>query len=257
MFGSIEEYGPFAVILGVVLIVVIALIVNMQNTVNKFIEQSLEEDKQYKQQIMDQNNAIVEQLLNTKQEILDSQRPTLNVKDLQSTFDKLNRSIKDYCRQCMDEIKAKRLGIYLFHNGTYSLTGIHFFKMSCICEKVAIGSGVRERAIEHSSIPINLFDDMITGLMNDGYYIINRPNSKEELESSNIKIFFSSSKIEFIYTVAIYDNDNNIIGFVLAEMMKDENLKDLADFQYKKIKELVAKITPVLLFSNYINIDQD
>ena len=112
----------------------------------------------------------------------------------------------------MDDIKAQRLGIYLFHDGTYSLNGIHFFKMSCICEKVVIGSGVRERAIEHSSIPINLFDSMIEGLMINGRYTMKRP-SDDELNVSNVKIFFSSSKTSFIHIEAIYDTDNNIIGW--------------------------------------------
>lgn len=256
VFGSIDEYGPFAVILGVVLFIIIILIQNMNNTVNKFTQQSIENDKQYKQMMIDQNKAILDQLSSTKKEIMDNQQPILNVEDLQTTFDKLNRSIKDYCRQCMDTIKAQRLGIYLFHNGTYSLNGIHFFKMSCICEKVVIGSGTRERAIEHSSIPINLFDDMIAGLIEDGSYLITRPEDQTKLEASNMKIFFSSSKIKFIHTVAIYDNDNNIIGFVLAEMAQDYSEESIK-FQRNTIKNLIDKITPVLLFSDYTEIEQD
>ena len=118
MFGSIDEYGPFAVILGVVLIIVIILVKNMNDTVNKFTQQSIENDKQYKQMIIDQNKSILDQLSNTKKEIMDNQQPDVNVEDLQTTFDKLNRSIKEYWRQCMDIIKAQRLGIYLIHNGT-------------------------------------------------------------------------------------------------------------------------------------------
>lgn len=254
IFGSIDEYGPFAVILGVVLFIVILVVKNMNDTVNKFTAQSIENDKQYKQLILDQNKAIIEQLAETKKEIieLENQKPALNVEDLQTTFDKINNSIKDYCRQCMDTIKAQRLGIYLFHNGTYSLNGLHFFKMSCICEKVAMGSGTRERSIEHSSIPINLFDDMISSLINNGNYVIKRPKNIDELESSNIKIFFSSPKIKFIHTVTIYDNNNNIIGFVLAEMAQDYS-NDLIDEQQIVIKDLINKITPVLLFSEYNN----
>lgn len=250
LFGSIDEYGPFAVILGVLLIIVIILIKSMNNTVNKFTQQSIENDKQYKQMMMDQNKAILDQLSDTKKEIMDNQQPILNVEDLQITFDKLNRSIKDYCRQCMDTIKAQRLGIYLFHNGTYSLNGIHFFKMSCICEKVVVGSGTRERAIEHASIPINLFDDMIAQLIEEGSYLIKRPEKPSDLETSNMKIFFSSSKIKFIHTIAIYDNNNNIIGFVLAEMAQDYS-EEMVNAQRISIKQLIDKITPVLIFSDY------
>lgn len=252
MFGTIDEYGPFTVILGVILIIVIILVRSINSSIKTFIQQSIENDKHYKQIMEEQNKAILEQLINNKQEIIEQQQqqPVANTYDLQATFDKINRTIKDHCRQCMDTIHAQRLGIYLFHNGTYSLNGIHFFKMSCICEKVVIGSGTRERAIEHSSIPINLFDAMIEGLMNNGYYTIVRPNNQADLEASNTKIFFSSAKIKFIHTVAIYDNNNSIIGFVLAEMMQEYS-EELVNEQHIVIKELIDKITPVLVFSEY------
>ena len=252
IFKAINEYGAFAVILGVVLIVIIFLVKNINDSINTFIKQSIKNEETYTEMMKEQNKAILEQFSNTKKEIMDVQRPILNVEDLQTTFNRINHTIKDYCRKCMDEIHAQRLGIYLFHNGTYSFNGIHFFKMSCICERVVIGSGTRERAIEHSSIPLNFFDDMIVGLIDNGYYTIIHPNDPAELEASNLKIFFSSSKIKFVHTVAIYDNDNNIIGFVLVEMMKDYT-DELIEEQQPIIEDLISKITPVLLFSEYTN----
>ena len=97
-----------------------------------------------------------------------------------------------------------------------------------------------------------MFDDIIRSLINNSNYVIKRPENIDELESSNIKIFFSSPKIKFIHTVTIYDNNNNIIGFVLAEMAQDYS-DDLIDEQQIVIKDLINKITPVLLFSEYNN----
>ena len=249
MAKSIYDYGPFAVILGVVLSIFLIIVKNMNDTLKRFTQQAMKNDEQYKEMILNQNKTMIEQLSNTKKEIIEHQANISPQADLQETFNKLNSSIKDYCKECMDDIKAQRLGIYLFHDGTYSLNGIHFFKMSCICEKVVIGSGVRERAIEHSSIPINLFDSMIEGLMINGRYTMKRP-SDDELNVYNVKIFFSSSKTSFIHIEAIYDTDNNIIGFVLAENMQEPN-DELLEIQHKNIKDLIKKITPVLSFSNF------
>ena len=85
--------------------------------------------------------------------------------------------------------------------------------------------------------------------MINGRYTMKRP-SDDELNVSNVKIFFSSSKTSFIHIEAIYDTDNNIIGFVLAENMQEPN-DELLEIQHKNIKDLIKKITPVLSFSNF------
>lgn len=248
-FESLQEYGAFTVILGVVLFIVVLAVINMNNTINKFVQQSIKNDESYRQIINDQNKAMIEQLNNTKKEIIEK---APFEKDLVRTFIKLNNSLKDYCKQAMDEVNAERLAVYLFHNGTYSTHGIHFFKMSCICEKVTIGSGVRERSIEHNNIPINLFDSMIESLINDGCYIIKK--SDENIEFKNHNIFFSANKIKFVQAITIFDNDNNIIGFVLAESSQEYSDK-LVEKQKAIIGKFISQVVPVLTYSEYTDMN--
>lgn len=168
-------------------------------------------------------------------------------KSLMNTFVKLRTATKENCVATMNQIAASRIAIYLFHNGTHSSHGVNFFKMSCICEKVAIGSGVRERMMEHTNIPINLFDDMIGKLlMYNRYIIINDENISE----TDHKIFISADKIKYVQLISIYDLDNNILGFVAAEMDKPYS-KDEADEEKKTIDELVKQLVPVLSYSDY------
>ena len=168
-------------------------------------------------------------------------------KDLFKTFTNLRNSIKDNFTQTMTTIKADRIAIYLFHNGNESTHGIKFFKMSCICEKVAIGSGVKEQSIDQSNIPINLFDDMISQLIDHGKYIIIRDDN---LINSNHRIFISAKKIKYSQAVAIFDKSNNILGFVLAEMDQEYD-KNRASKELISIKELIDKIVPILSYANY------
>ena len=74
MFGTIDEYGPFTVILGVILIIVIVLVRSINSSIKTFIQQSIENDKHYKQIMEEQNKAILEQLINNKQEIIEQQQ---------------------------------------------------------------------------------------------------------------------------------------------------------------------------------------
>ena len=159
--------------------------------------------------------------------------------------------MQDYCKNAMDIIHADRLAIYLFHNGTHSTHGVKFFKLSCICENVKIGSGVREHSIEHSNVPLNLFDSMVDELLKNGEYII---INNEELKNSNHRIFISSDKIKYAIAEAIFDKNNVILGFVLIESSKDYN-EEIIKEQKQELSKLVYQISPVLIYGDYIDIN--
>lgn len=206
--------------------------------------------KDFKKQVENQNKSFVETMTKTiadQQQYLDNQQHL--EKNLFNTFVKLRSSIKDNCANTMAAIDSARLAIYLFHNGTCSTHGISFFKMSCICEKVAIGSGVRERLIDHSNIPINLFDAMIDKLITNGRYLV---MNDENLETSSHKMFISAKKISYTQCVAIFDTNNNILGFVLAEMEHPYN-RETALKEKEKLDILVAQLVPILSYSEYVN----
>jgi hypothetical protein len=204
----------------------------------------------FKKHIENQNKAFTESITKT---IADQQQSLSNYqhleKNLFNTFIKLRSAIKENCTATMNDINASRLAIYLFHNGTCSTHGISFFKMSCICEKVAIGSGIRERLIDHSNIPINLFDAMIDKLITNGRYVI---MNDENLDTSSHKIFISSDKIKYAQCTAIFDNNNNILGFVLAEMDHPYDRKTALD-ENEKMMNLVSQLVPILSYSDYVN----
>lgn len=240
---------PLVLLFIILVIVLIAFITNKMNESNKKILDSVAVSMdEYKKELQDQNNILVKQLMDqVDQESNTSEKK--NEKELFNTFLKLRNAIKENCDITMNKVGAARLAIYLLHNGTYSTHGISFFKMSCICEKVAVGSGVRERMIEHTSIPINLLDNMIDTLIENNRYII---MNDETLDNSNHKIFVSSSKINYTQLIAIYDINNNMLGFVAAEMDKPYS-KDSADVEKEHLNELVRQLTPVLSYSDYVS----
>ena len=170
-------------------------------------------------------------------------------KTFMNTMVKLRTATKENCIAAMNEIDAARIAVYLFHNGTKSTSGMHFFKMSCMCEKVAIGSGVRERMMEHTNIPINLFDEMFEKLNTYNRYII--MNDKNVNDTSH-KIFISADKIKYAQLIALYDINNNMLGFISAEMSTSYS-KESADEEKKVLDELSKQLTPVLSFSEYFN----
>lgn len=245
------------IIMIVVLVILIPVVVFFVLSYNRkalktFSENVSNDNDHYKKELQDQNDALIKQIIEHDKgstEILTSSNLE---KDLIATFVKLREAIKESCISSMTKIGAVRLAIYLFHNGTRSTHGINFFKISCICEKVSVGSGVRERMFEHTNIPINLFDDMMVKLVNNNRYII---INNEDIENSNHKVFISADKVKYAQLIALYDLSNNLLGFVIAEM-DHEYSKEVVDKEREELDDLADKISPVLSYSDYANIDK-
>ena len=241
---SPEELLFSLIILFAIAILVIISITN--NIMHRYMQKMLESDEQLREEIREENQEFIKEVMKSsyKEVIKDK---AIEQQSLFTVFAKLRDSIKLSTIRTQDAIKADRIAIYLFHNGNSSTHGIKFFKMSCICEKVVVGSGVREQSIDQSNIPINLFDSMVDKLIDNGRYII---LNDEEIESSNHRIFISAKKIKYSQAVAIFDTSNNILGFVLAEMSHDYSI-DLAKEEFNTMTLLVEQLRPILSYSDY------
>lgn len=236
-------------ILSIILMIVIICVVIYNNRfIKNFTTQINDDYDNYKTKLKEQNDALIGQVLTQ----LSEQNNTtvgndMPIKNLMNIFMKLKDSIKENCVATMNKIGAVRIAIYLFHNGTHTTHGISFFKMSCMCEKVVIGSGVKERMMEHTSIPLNLFDEMFDLLVTNNRFII---INNDETQETNHKMFISADKINYAQLVPIYDVNNNMLGFVAVEMTKHLSM-DEVDKETEILNELVKQLVPVLSYSDY------
>ena len=171
--------------------------------------------------------------------------------ELLNTFSRLRTIIKDDLYNTMNNTDSCRTALYLLHNGQRSTTGISFIKVSCVGERTLVGSGIKEQIINHSNMPINIFDNMLVKLMENGRYVI--MNDEETMQSARSQ-FISAPKVMYSQAVSIFDSNNNILGFILSEYDHSYN-KPTADDEYKAIRKLTVKISPILAFSDYINLN--
>lgn len=219
-------------------------------------EQNHEEFQEFKETIANMNKGLVDEIVDVlkddgehshsdKQEKLkDHQEELLN------TFAKLRRVIKDDLYATMHHTGACRTALYLFHNGTRSTEGISFLKISCIGERTLVGSGVKEQILNHSNMPVNIFDNMYDKLIENGRYVV--MNDEKTMQTSRAQ-FISASKIRYSQAIGIYDSSNNILGFVLAEFDHAYN-KAASDTEYAVLKDFTKKISPILSFSEYADL---
>ena len=231
----IDSYGVAAVILGffifVFLIVLSAIVYSNKKSTN---------------QLLKQQQMLLDQLIKQK----DSNGHVKKEKNIVKTFLKIDEGIHDILKAISDHLTADRVSVYVFHNGSYSSHGLPFFKVSCISEVIKKGSGVTLKSKAHTCLPLNMFNTSIQRLSDDGQLII---KNIEESESEYPVLFnmLKVAKIQSAVGVAIYDNDNNILGVLIAEFRRDnsENIE-------KATEELIAKteyLSPILEYSNISN----
>lgn len=246
---NINEYGAYPVLLAVFIVVFLIVIIYMNNSHKKMIESIVKSNENYCESIKKQN----EDLLN---EIMAGSNADRNYdeKDLASIFVKLNKTIKGECQKTQKTLNAESVCVYVLHNGMVASHGLPFFKMSCICEWIKKGSGVSSRLREHSNLPLNLFDRLISGLFENGEYVI----ELDDITGTSLDMFINGPKVVNCVCIPIYDNDNKIMGFITADFsfeVKQETIK------FDRIKEelidLTAAIKPVLDYSDYQNINNN
>lgn len=254
MFDAANSILPLVLLFGIsimLLLIAIFIIISNRKLMQNFTVSIDNEYSNYKDELKKQNDTLIKQVLQqlSEQDISsgNNKENDITEKGLMGIFVKLREAIRENCVSAMNQIGAARIAIYLFHNGTHSTHGLNFFKMSCICEKVAIGSGIKERMMEHTNLPINLFDEMISKLINNNRYII---MNNEETQDSNHRIFISADKIKYTQLISIYDINNNTLGFVAVEMNRPFS-KDDADREKEILDELVKQLVPVLSYSDY------
>ena len=253
------QYGIMFLIVIAIIATALVLYVRRNNRLMRELlnKQNHEDFQEFKETIINMNKGLVDEIVEVlkddggdhlypdKQEKLrDHQEELLN------TFAKLRRVIKDDLYATMNNTGACRTALYLFHNGTRSTEGISFLKISCIGERTLIGSGVKEQILNHSNMPVNIFDNMDDKLIENGRYVV--MNDTKTMQTSRAQ-FISASKIRYSQAVGIYDSSNNILGFVLAEFDHAYN-KTTSDTEYGIIKEFTKKISPILSFSEYADL---
>ena len=149
-------------------------------------------------------------------------------------------------------LKASRIALYALHNGNSSVSGLPFLKFSCVSEYVmnAIDSRIRQQ----TNFPINFMSDLLEDLCEKvevHYY-----DEKDLARSANktlVDMILSRSENKYIFR-GIFDSSSNLIAFIVCEFdlenINPDNYKEKSIF----IDELIARIAPILEYSNFNDI---
>ena len=240
-------------ILAIVALIGFLYIKYSNRKIKEAMHQQIEDLNAFKASIEEMNKNLLESIagiMNKELHDNNDDQAHKHQQELMSTFDKVRQITRDDLFSALNSTSACRIALYLLHNGTKSINGISFLKISCIGERTLPGSGIREQIMNHTNMPINIFDNMIAKLIDNGRYLI--INDEETMLTARSQ-FISHPKIQYSQAVAIYDTSNNIIGFILGEY-DSIYTKENSDIEYNDLKALAQKISPILTISDYSKI---
>ena len=234
----INRYGALIVIAAVFLVIILAVMVIMLKSYQK--TQNL---------IQTQNQtmfeAILDNLASSKEE---KTKDKEEHKELVDIFIKMSIPIRSTLEVLADKLNADRTSVYVFHNGTNTSHGLPFIKISCLTEVMKRGTLVARKVLQHQGLPLSTFDKSISYLVSSqvGYIL----NNEEDDRFPAIKNMLTSAGVLSAGFLALYDDDNNMLGIIITEFATtktEEEMESIIDV----MKEESLKIIPVLDYADY------
>ncbi len=226
----IDTYGASAVILSVFILIVLAV-----------LAYTLRNNQKTNSQLMKQQEELLNQLLNKAEEKSDGE-VVVKEKNIVGMFVETTGNSKKILKDIIDKIDADRVSIYVFHNGVFSSHGLPFFKTSCVDEVIKKNSGVVKKISVHSGLQLELFFNSICELHTNGIVSITNVEAYEEANPV-ITGMMRSNNVHSGVGVAVYDDDNNISGVLIAEFAEQKD--DLSEIQ-KYLIEKAPLLEPIL-----------
>lgn len=231
----INDYGPLVVILAVFLIVFISIIAYILRVNKKSVDDNAELSKQ-----------LVTSILNEYFENAHFVPKNYDERNIVNIFMELNKTLKSACERTMRKTNSDRTAIYVFHNGAHASHGLPFIKITCICETISKNSNTNIKISEHSGVSISMFDSIVSNLYDNSEHRINLSDNVDPVEL----VFLHNTKIKDCFFIPIYDDDNNMMGFVFNGYNTINASRDV-EVEKEYLVELARMAQPVIEYSKF------
>lgn len=246
----IQTYGASTVIIAVFIIVLLVILGYILRSNQKTNNQLIKQQQNLVDALLENKKKNDEEETTNNNE--QAQHPTITKEpDIIQSFLSINSSIKEILKYIYDDTECSRVSVYVFHNGVYSSHGLPFFKTSCVCEIIRKNCGVAKRINLHHGLPLQLFDNSISYIYKNGNMtVVDVDDEEDEVvhDTPMLMGMFKNNNIKSATGIAVYDNDNNIIGVVIVEFVELKS-KDFLDSVEKILINKAPLLSPILEYS--------
>lgn len=250
----IADYGPTVVILAVFLSLFVFIVLALLKKSLKTNEE--EKEQSYRDDMAKVVDEIVSHILPVIQSMPAKTDNTNNgtnqlpapksTKSLVEETIKTAIIFKNVSKTALTSLDCQRIAIYVFHNGNKSISGYPFIKFTCIYEYTNHNVEATIRGKNHKDIIIYEYSDMVNPLITDNEYVCSNIDNLDSQDQ--IVKFIAGSDVNSIYMRAIKSEDDDIIGFTVAEFSSYEDfLKVQNDGSLRRDMEAYnAVIKPII-----------
>lgn len=250
----IADYGPTVVILAVFLSLFVCIVLALLKKSLKSNEE--EKEQSYRDDMAKVVDEIVSHILPVIQSMPAKTDNTNNgtnqlpapksTKSLVEETIKTAIIFKNVSKTALTSLDCQRIAIYVFHNGTKAISGYPFIKFTCIYEYTNHNAEATIRGNNHKDVIIYEYSDMVNPLITDNEYVCSNIDNLDSQDQ--IVKFIAGSDVNSIYMRAIKSEDDDIIGFTVAEFSSYEDfLKVQNDGSLRRNMEAYnAVIKPII-----------
>lgn len=188
-------------------VVAVAIIFILFASVVTFLFTSLRKSMAHQQKQYDQ-------MFNT---LMAPHTATHSQEDIFANSLEIEKAIDDQLKYTCGVTKSDRSAVYVFHNGTKTLSGSHLLKFSCLTEYANIYQHCSNG--KHQNVSIGQIKDVCNCFMRNKPFVA--WDVSELKDSSYTKEWLIDQKVKSTVAVPIYGRTGGVIGFVVSDYMLD------------------------------------
>ena len=217
------------------ILVVCGAVVVWQNISDKTRQR--ERDEEYSSftqniiaQLKEQNNLMLQQIIQK----VDAGHTITSEEDSDTL--KVEKELEEYLADILKKINANRVALFRYHNGGKDYNGRSFLRMSMTNEVVSGGTALIQP--QSQNLFRSMFFNLMHSLEDNGYDYITNIEDIKECDAGFYR-YLKDFGINAKYSVALYNNNNSIVGFITVDFANISNLdtKEIANcLQENKIK---------------------
>lgn len=221
-----NKAGVAIVVVAVFLVIVLAVSITLISVV---VSNSKKKDQRYEQlfvNMLEQNQEYMNGFFHPNQG------------ELFKASVECGEKVESHLRYLLQQTKADRVALYVFHNGQRMLNGGHFLKMSCLNEYTLTEKYQFTR--KHKDTPIAQFSEICKALLDHGcWYCIDT----RTLSEANLKSWVQEYGYKSVFIKAVFSTHGKVIGLATTEYIEDYVFEEKIETAKTETRRFADKVS--------------
>lgn len=129
------------------------------------------------------------------------------------------QQVKDLLTDEMNKLKADRLSILQFHNGTQDLSGLGFMHASVTFIEMAPGVGVSDNTLATAPVPLSLLGEIVMPMWANPKEPTPIVLDRDDIKSTLLRLRMESNGTELLIAAPIVSLVGSPVGYIVASYL--------------------------------------